>query len=289
MNAASRPLSELDQVDWASLQHAYGEADDVPEQLHKIAAGDVGALSDLYSNLWHQGTVYQATSYAVPFLLGLLGAGNSELLNWLACAARGASYHDVHQIYDDPAQVQAPEYQAVIADELHWVRVTRAAVLAGADIYRPLLLAVDPGTRGMAAYLFSVLGRDCPQAAGWLAGGLGDPDSVARASRAWALAEFEPESAACLSLQSMLSDPQELPRLTAALTLAHWQGAQAGALVTEWLLSALADPDLGELFGQLPWDSGEPMPQEALAAAARSLEQSGLFASAFLARYERTS
>ena len=56
-------LEGLDLVPWAKLKHAYGEA---PGILRALAAGDAEGLDALFGNIWHQGTVYPATSHAVP-------------------------------------------------------------------------------------------------------------------------------------------------------------------------------------------------------------------------------
>ncbi|MFJ9893428.1 HEAT repeat domain-containing protein [Streptomyces sp. NPDC091280] len=65
----------IDEVDWASLRHAYGSAADVPELLRGLAAEDpavrAGALDGMYGAVHHQGRVYDATLACVPFLLAL--------------------------------------------------------------------------------------------------------------------------------------------------------------------------------------------------------------------------
>jgi hypothetical protein len=67
--------SELDSVDWAATWHAFGPATDIPEHLAALGATDARvraeALESLYEKLRHQGTLYQATAVAVPFLLRL--------------------------------------------------------------------------------------------------------------------------------------------------------------------------------------------------------------------------
>jgi len=69
-------LEGLDAVPWSSLTHAYGPAADVPGQIRNLASRArkmrEGALWALYGNIFHQGTRYQATPYAVPFLYELL-------------------------------------------------------------------------------------------------------------------------------------------------------------------------------------------------------------------------
>ncbi|MCB9642215.1 MAG: HEAT repeat domain-containing protein [Myxococcales bacterium] len=66
----------LDSIPWEDLTHAYGEASDVPALLRDLASTDekvcTHALEALYANIFHQGTRYQATPYAIPFLYELL-------------------------------------------------------------------------------------------------------------------------------------------------------------------------------------------------------------------------
>jgi hypothetical protein len=72
----TRPILELDAVDWAHLKHAYGPAIDVPGQIRALASTDAKAREaaeyELYGNIFHQGTRYQATPHAIPFLLDLV-------------------------------------------------------------------------------------------------------------------------------------------------------------------------------------------------------------------------
>ncbi len=69
-------LEGLNKVDWASLEHAYGEASDVPELIRSLASKDKeerkNALWELYGNIFHQGTRYEATPYAIPFIFELI-------------------------------------------------------------------------------------------------------------------------------------------------------------------------------------------------------------------------
>lgn len=74
-NAAALPLSRLDEIDWAALEHCYGDASDVPDALRMIAQGDADddALNHLLYALDHQGVQrFESTLRAVPFLIGLV-------------------------------------------------------------------------------------------------------------------------------------------------------------------------------------------------------------------------
>lgn len=72
-------LDELDRVAWHELAHAYGKGvtgdalwHDVKASLARLADRDSDALDDtvyaLTCNIYHQGTIYEATAPAVPFL-----------------------------------------------------------------------------------------------------------------------------------------------------------------------------------------------------------------------------
>ena len=61
----------LDDIDWHQLEHAYGPADDVPGWLRSLASqeNESNALTHLSLSLCHQGTVYSASAFAVPYLI----------------------------------------------------------------------------------------------------------------------------------------------------------------------------------------------------------------------------
>ncbi|RSM19487.1 hypothetical protein CDV31_001647 [Fusarium ambrosium] len=120
----SDPLAGLDDIDWASLQHAYGSAEDVPDLLRALRVHDERELNNvyfaLYSNIFHQGTRYEATSYAVPFLYALLDAKDTprrgELLYFITSVALGhpsgsvPSGVDITNWRSRVAKTQQPNY-----------------------------------------------------------------------------------------------------------------------------------------------------------------------------------
>ncbi|MFE8961589.1 HEAT repeat domain-containing protein [Streptomyces iakyrus] len=65
----------IDEVDWASLRHAYGSAEDVPGLLRGLASADPAerqtALDGMYGAVHHRGEVYDSTLACVPILLAL--------------------------------------------------------------------------------------------------------------------------------------------------------------------------------------------------------------------------
>lgn len=168
-------LENLNAINWQRLDHAYGEASDVPDLIRALASRDEetrqGALYTLYGNIWHQGTVYEATSYAVPFLLELLAdedvQGKEELLQFLVHLANGYSYKAVHQSFEARLRgeqaINNPHYQAEMQVELYWVKRTHDAVAEGMKIYFSLLQHPDPGVRMGVPYTLASLAERAPE------------------------------------------------------------------------------------------------------------------------------
>ena len=68
-------LEAVRDADWGSLWHAYGPATEVPAQLGAVITGDDATRDEAWWNLWgniyHEGTIYEATVPAVPVLIAL--------------------------------------------------------------------------------------------------------------------------------------------------------------------------------------------------------------------------
>ncbi len=105
-------LENLDIEYLGTLQHAYGYATDVPAQLNDIqsASKEVRekAYYELFSNIYHQGTVYEATVYVLPFLIEMFNDpsmtdanGKGDLASLIAAIAAGNGYFEVHQHWID--------------------------------------------------------------------------------------------------------------------------------------------------------------------------------------------
>jgi hypothetical protein len=74
-DAASAFVSAVTRIPWGDFWHAYGPANDVGTQLIAAALGDEqtrkAAWWELFGNIHHQGTVYEATVPAVPIIAQL--------------------------------------------------------------------------------------------------------------------------------------------------------------------------------------------------------------------------
>ena len=69
-------LEGLESINWSELQHAGGAAGDVRALIRALLSRSENvrdeAIDSLFETIWHQGTVYEASSAAVPFLQELL-------------------------------------------------------------------------------------------------------------------------------------------------------------------------------------------------------------------------
>ncbi|MER6631079.1 HEAT repeat domain-containing protein [Streptomyces sp. NPDC000987] len=69
----------LHDIDWASMEHAYGSAEEVPALLTALRSPDAGkrrkALDRFYGAVHHQGSVYPSTAASLPFLFELAADG----------------------------------------------------------------------------------------------------------------------------------------------------------------------------------------------------------------------
>jgi hypothetical protein len=137
-------LETLDTIDWSSLHHAYGEASDVPGFLRALLSEDeeereIALNRDLFHTIWHQGTIYEASAYAVPFLFELLQApqtsDKASIAYLLALLADGSSYLDdtrnrpkQEKWWRDYLASEGRDFETELATELSWVQATRNAV-----------------------------------------------------------------------------------------------------------------------------------------------------------------
>ena len=189
-------LAGLADIPWGDLSHAYGPARDVPGLLRAIASGDAkaadDAVSELFGNIWHQRTVYQATPYAVPFLARMAAAGirAGDLVQLLGCIAEST---------DDATGGRA-----------------RTAVAAEAGLLIPLLRDADPGIRAGTAWTLAQCraGDEAFTAvqAQWAA----EEKPVVRATLLKAMSELAPARALPFTVRAAASGASAGERLVAA-------------------------------------------------------------------------
>jgi|LakMenE01Jun11ns_1017448.scaffolds.fasta_scaffold9563037_1 hypothetical protein len=110
-------LAKLSEVNWSALKHAHGEASDFPILIHAALSDDENdrefALKLLHETIWHQGSIYQATAFAVPFIAELIKSpditNQADFAGLLASIAQG--YGDFEEGFNNKK------------DELHWKQI----------------------------------------------------------------------------------------------------------------------------------------------------------------------
>lgn len=268
-------LEGLSSIDWDSLKHAYGPAGDVPEAIRDLASDDAQvrneASHELFGNIYHQGTVYEATAHAVPFLIELAGEqripDREHVLALLAEISIGGSYLDAHQIGERNAdQREDSAFEARLEREIGWARDARIAVAAGVATYRACLSDSDPKVRLYAAYAIG-LGTE-PDNATYEALRTqlaSEPEAITKAglmlaigSIGAALGRQDSDLQAQLTLDFKRGEPPVLRLCAAIATLVIERNATPQAVV-DCLLAALCRDDLNldEAWSLLPWNHGQ--------------------------------
>ncbi|MEU3643193.1 hypothetical protein AB0E59_07410 [Lentzea sp. NPDC034063] len=233
-------LDGLDDVDWAKLKHAYGPADDVPGQLRDLVSPDesvrTAALDELFGNIFHQGTIYEATPHAVPFLLEALPeCPEQETLlllltsivtgydeRWLPETIPVAGHRESAATAEDP---EAKAYNDC------WVRIYDG-VRAGVPLFRELLNAAPP-VRAMAAYALAWFQEEAEESLRALAPiSAGDPEDFVAATASVAMG--------LLGGRPAFGDPRPLARWGAAIALATVDRRDASDEVVGELVAATA-------------------------------------------------
>ncbi|WP_329182845.1 hypothetical protein [Actinacidiphila glaucinigra] len=256
-------LEGLDEVDWSELGHAYGRARDVPGQLAALCSQDEatreGALRSLFGNIFHQGTRYSASPYAVPFLARIALAGPREgrdgvlsLLTRLAI--------DWHDEYDLPGGIDIVAWRAAAAEfgleeALAWYDERMAAEpdLEMRGVFWEIRAEWNAG-RLMDSRASALLSYDAVRAGlPALLALLDDPDPVVRTRVAYLSAWFPEEAAAVL------------PRLLDRLGVEDCVTATATVLVAVGLLGDISLTS--RLSAHL--DATQPLIRWAAAALAR--------------------
>jgi hypothetical protein len=139
-------MQPWDGIDWASLEHNYGSAADVPHLLQRCTSTDADdvaeAISELDNSLHHQGGwICSASSAALPFLLDLAASATHHRaafvhLVWDHCR----TWQTADQKWIDPAWPVAvrsvePLVRAIVADYDPLVR--RPAIHVAAGLLEP--------------------------------------------------------------------------------------------------------------------------------------------------------
>jgi hypothetical protein len=260
-------LEGLDQIDWKSLHHAYGEAANVPKAIRALGSyrRDVRekACEQLSQSIYHQGTVYEVTASAVPFLIELLREPDTPdkalVLGLLELIGSGTSYLEVHARDNNSAwakNVRAePDFESRLTRERSWVVASHAAVANGIPTYRDLLLDEAEMVRGGAAYLLGRFQAKAETIAPMLVSALRrEQNGLAKAFIALSLGRLgAPQGIAELS-EMIEAAGTPLPRWSAAVALTKLLGRNTPQGVVDALADSVANSTaIDEELQELPW------------------------------------
>jgi hypothetical protein len=107
-------LTGLDEVDWANLD----AGEEVPDRIRALCGQDdkarKSALGSLFNTIFHQGSRYQASPYAVPFLARIAVAGPRPVREELVWMLTRLAV-DWHDEYDVATGIDTVAWRAVAA------------------------------------------------------------------------------------------------------------------------------------------------------------------------------
>jgi hypothetical protein len=264
-------LEHLSSINWSDLSHAYGPADDVPQLLRDLASPTEEmhgrALGTLYTTIYHQGTVYQASAYAVPFLIDLLQQEQvperDGILGLLAVMAKGDAYHRQHLHLYDEARTQDPAFQQEMAEGISWVERTYAAINTGVPLYLRLLEHQDIKIRLGATHLLGNLSHEATQFVSTLCDHF-DQEQDQRMlatillSIGTLMSHQDEKSLQSQLLLTYALDPVDsdmgLVRVAAAMALIRTRQTDIPIRALDVLLDTIAHPEeLTVVYEELPW------------------------------------
>lgn len=208
----------LDDIDWNSLEHAYGPAGDVPDVLRALVSEDPAvreqALDAMYGAVHHQGSSYTGTVAAIPFLVRIVEhtglPGRAEVLELLASIGGGYPQDDVERQAVRAVAAALPVFATALADPDPAVRAAACGVL-------PVCTAKTRAARALVDRLRVETDTGALTAAVTALGALGDRPGVA-AALADVLVHHTDHTARLAALTELVRvAPDALPADTAAL------------------------------------------------------------------------
>jgi hypothetical protein len=162
-------LDELDRVPWAELAHAYGTGkvgprlwEDPAATLRQLGETERGAIEEaaregFFSNLCHQGTIYQATAFAVPFLAAF-AAGTTLTRHQVDVFIAMFASVGIAASFQAPGGSYSGSWGPGVAS------LTRGAIRASRDLLAAAAQR-NPGLKEVATTLAAMVRTDEPDAA----------------------------------------------------------------------------------------------------------------------------
>ena len=150
-------LENLEKIDWGSVQHCNGPANNIPKLLQDLLSKDKktqsSAILQLFDNIWHHGTVYEASAQAVPFLY--------EILESPSCFERFSVVWLLGAIANGTSE--PPVNHSEKNEEMIWAKNAHGAVRLGVKTILGLLDEKDMDLRLPVVLLLASLSEEAAQ------------------------------------------------------------------------------------------------------------------------------
>ncbi len=257
-------LEGLDQIAWHNLHHAYGPAGDVPGLIRQIAAYDPARGDAPWSNdplfflgniINHQGNIYEATGYVVPFLNELLASSTVRCKSKILGLLQGMIKQPVAKI-EAWAEKYFIEQERDPAEALQFynldIQRIREAAKSSLELYLNFLNNANVDVRIEAARLLSLFGEAAAQTAPALQKRIGlEPDARVKTRLISSLGKCVEDSpgqkaqAEIIDLFKQLAvaaHERRMVRFAAAETFTRLYGRHTPPHVSEVLESAVHHP-----------------------------------------------
>lgn len=167
-------LETLDSIHWSQVESCYGESDKIPGAirglLSKKATVRGQAMKTLEMNLEHQGSVYEASALAVPFLLEILASPHvpdkrNLILLLTYIGSKGAHLGDSFEplqdrLLRDRLRNDPIKWWETGHSDKSWYDQTYQATRKGIPLYLPLLADPDSTMRMDVSLLLSAFQQD---------------------------------------------------------------------------------------------------------------------------------
>lgn len=266
-------MDALDRIPWDELTHAYGPASDVPGLLRELRTaspdleGEDSPLWHLFGNIWHQGTVYEATPHAVPFLIELAAdRGTPDRIGILTLLAEIARSGRPPHPRDAPRDEPGPRRPR--GRESSWARRSHEAVAAG--FARFVEMTDEPGEiRHAAAYALAQLPEHGAAVAAILRKLLREEGRIPHRAGLLLLigsaGDTSPETLAALG--DAANGPEAAERHAAAFSINRLGVRPLPPGAREAIMQAIVADDLEGVLDELPWFDADSIQVHRLCAS----------------------
>jgi hypothetical protein len=255
---------DIDAIPWDQLKDAYGPSVKTPGHLKKLLSSSADERQDAFDELtytiYHQGSVYEASLYAIAPLAAMLKREEvpdpAMILELLMLLGTGSGWHTAHQHFTIVQQAFPKETRdAEIQKEYDIGLAIHNALARSLDLFVARLRAPDETVRMRAANLLALF----PEKAASLTGPLQevldrDGSARVRTNALIVLETLQPETSASTAEKVFRSADDALLKTAAAIRWARLKSAGAPAEAVEWLAGVVESrgEQMQREYGELP-------------------------------------